>query len=268
MTPEPTQEVPNTVVDLFDMSGKVAVITGGGRGLGYEMAYEFAKRGATVVLASRKLEVCEAAAATIAAETGARTLALQCHVGDWDACTALVEQVLAELGTIDVLINNAGMSPLYESLSTISEALYDKVLDVNLKGPFRLCSLVAEHMQDNGGGSIINISSIASVEPTSSEVPYALAKSALNTLTIALAHMFGPNVRANGILPGAFLTDISLAWDMDAFNKRAKKEIAAQRGGEPHEIVGAALYLASGASSYTTGSLLKVDGGMTWGQGG
>lgn len=257
-----------TMTDLFDMTGKVAVITGGGRGLGYEMANEFAKRGATVVLASRKLAVCEAAAAKITAETGARAIAMECHVGDWDACSKLIETVISDLGTIDVLINNAGMSPLYASLGEISEALYDKVLDVNLKGPFRLCALAAEHMQDNGGGSIINISSIASVEPTSSEVPYALAKSALNTLTVALAHMFGPNVRANGILPGAFLTDISLAWDMDAFNARAKKEIAAQRGGEPHEIVGAALYLASDASSYTTGSLLKVDGGMTWGQGG
>src|SRR5690606_25803038 len=145
----------------------------------------------------------------------------------------------------------------------VSEELYDKVFDVNLKGPFRLSSLVAEHMQANGGGRIVNVSSIAAKQPSEREVPYAMAKAGLNAMTVALAHMFGPTVRVNGIMPGAFLTDSSQAWDLESFNPRATA-FPLQRAGEPHEIVGAAMYLATAASSYTTGSILKVDGGVVW----
>lgn len=249
---------------LFDLTGKVAVITGGSRGLGRAMADAFAASGATVVIASRKGEACELAARQIADATGAETLGLQCHVGDWDACTALVDSVVERFGRIDVFVNNAGMSPLYSSLSSISEALFDKVVDVNLKGPFRLSALVAEHMAASGGGSIINVSSVAASQPSNAEIPYAAAKAGLNSMTIGLAHMFGPTVRANVIQPGPFLTDISQAWDLDAFNELARRTIPLQRGGEPEEIVGAALYLASDASSYTTGSVIKIDGGMAW----
>jgi NAD(P)-dependent dehydrogenase (short-subunit alcohol dehydrogenase family) len=161
-------------------------------------------------------------------------------------------------------VNNAGMSPLYESLSAITEELFDKVIGVNLKGPFRLSALVAEHMAAGRGGSIINVSSIAAVQPTMNEVPYGTAKAGLNALTLALAHAFGPSVRVNTIMPGPFLTDISKAWDLDAFAERAKETIPLQRGGEPGEIVGAALYLAAAASSYTTGAILKIDGGSAW----
>ena len=117
----------------------------------------------------------------------------------------------------------------------------------------------------NARGSIINVSSTSSIQPGAQEVPYAMAKAGLNTLTIALAHMLGPNIRVNGIMPGPFLTEISEAWDLEAFAAKAKREIPLERGGQPHEIVGAALYLASEASSYTTGSIIKVDGGMAWG---
>jgi NAD(P)-dependent dehydrogenase (short-subunit alcohol dehydrogenase family) len=248
----------------FDLTGKVAVITGGSRGLGLAMAEAFAAQGATVVIASRKLEACEAAAARIAAATGAESIGLQCHVGDWQACTALVETVIERFGRIDVFVNNAGMSPLYDTLGSISEALFDKVIDVNLKGPFRLSALVAEHMAAGEGGSIINVSSVAASQPSRAEIPYAAAKAALNTMTVGLAHMFGPKVRANVIQPGPFLTDISKAWDMPAFEEQARRSIPLQRGGRPEEIIGAALYLASEASSYTTGSVIKIDGGMTW----
>lgn len=248
----------------YDLTNRVAVITGGSRGLGRSMAEAFAAQGATVVVASRKGEACELAARQIAEATGATAVGIQCHVGDWDACTALVEQVVDRFGRIDVFVNNAGMSPLYDSLGSIGEALFDKVIDVNLKGPFRLSALVAEHMAAGEGGSIINVSSVASSQPTSSEIPYAAAKAGLNTMTIGLAHMFGPKVRANVIQPGPFLTDISRAWDLDKFNEQARQSIPLQRGGQPEEIVGAALYLASEASSYTTGSVIKVDGGMTW----
>jgi NAD(P)-dependent dehydrogenase (short-subunit alcohol dehydrogenase family) len=251
--------------DLFDLSGRVVAITGGGRGLGREMATEFARRGAKVAIASRKAEQCEQAAAEISEATGGEVVGLGLHVGRWDQCEPFVDTVTERLGPIDVLVNNAGSSPLYPSLGEVNEQLFDSVIGVNMKGPFRLSALVAERIVERGGrGSIINVSSVAAVQPSAVEVPYAMAKSGLNTLTVAMAHMFGPNVRVNGIMPGPFLTDISQAWDLDAFAERAKTTIPLQRGGEPGEIVGAALYLASDASSYTTGSIIKVDGGMTW----
>ncbi len=195
---------------------------------------------------------------------GTEAIGVACHVGHWDDCDALVATTLERFGCIDVLVNNAGMSPLYTSLGSVSEELFDKVVGVNLKGPFRLSALAAEHMVGHSGGSIINVSSIAAVEPSAAEVPYGAAKAGLNALTIALAHMFGPTVRSNGIMPGPFLTDISTAWDLDAFDERAQTSIPLRRGGQADEIVGAALYLASSASSYTTGSIIKVDGGTAW----
>jgi NAD(P)-dependent dehydrogenase (short-subunit alcohol dehydrogenase family) len=250
--------------DLFDMTGKVAVVTGGSRGLGREMCLAFAARGAKVVVASRKLDACEALADEIRETHGTEALAAACHVGRWADCDRLINETLERFGTIDVLVNNAGMSPLYPSLGAVSEDLFDKVIGVNLKGPFRLAALAAEHMTEHGGGSIINVSSTASVQPSAAEVPYGAAKAGLNALTVAIAHMFGPTVRANAIMPGPFLTDISKAWDLEAFDERAKTTIPLQRGGQAGEIVGAALYLASDASSYTTGSIIKVDGGSVW----
>jgi NAD(P)-dependent dehydrogenase (short-subunit alcohol dehydrogenase family) len=254
----------NNRPDLFDLTGKVAVVTGGSRGLGREMCQAFATRGAKVVVASRKFDACATLAGEITHTHGTETLAVACHVGNWDDCDELIATTLERFGTIDVLVNNAGMSPLYPSLGAVSEELFDKVIGVNLKGPFRLAALAAEHMQAHEGGSIINVSSTSSIQPNAAEVPYGAAKAGLNALTIALAHMFGPTVRVNGIMPGPFLTDISKAWDLDAFDARAKTTIPLQRGGQATEIVGAALYLASGASSYTTGSILKVDGGSAW----
>jgi NAD(P)-dependent dehydrogenase (short-subunit alcohol dehydrogenase family) len=250
--------------DLFDLTGEVAVVTGGSRGLGREMCLAFAAAGATVVVASRKLDACATLAEEITATHGTEALAVRCHVGQWADCDDLIRTTVERFGRIDVLVNNAGMSPLYASLSAVSEDLFDKVIAVNLKGPFRLAALAGEHMAEHGGGSIINVSSIAAVEPSAAEVPYGAAKAGLNALTVALAHMFGPLVRANGIMPGPFLTDISKAWDIEAFRQRAEATIPMRRGGSAHEIVGAALYLASPASSYTTGSIIKVDGGTAW----
>jgi NAD(P)-dependent dehydrogenase (short-subunit alcohol dehydrogenase family) len=162
---------------------------------------------------------------------------------------------------VDILVNNAGMSPLYPSVDAISEELWDKVLDVNLKGPFRLTALVGSRMARGDGGSIINISSGAAKRPTPDVIPYAAAKAGLEAMTVGFAQAFGPKVRVNAIQAGPFFTDISKAWDMDAFERRAKSTIALRRGGEPEEIVGAAVYLASRASSFTTGAVLAVDGG-------
>lgn len=253
--------------EQFDLAGKVAVVTGGSRGLGLSMCRAFAQAGADVLVASRKVEACEEAARAVAAETGRRCLGVAYHAGDWADGDRLVEQAYEAFGRVDVLVNNAGMSPLYDSLADVTEALYDKVLDVNLRGPFRLSALVGERMAAGEGGSIINVSSIAAVQPSPHELPYGMAKAGLNALTLGLARAYAPKVRVNCIMPGPFLTDISKAWDMEAFEARAREGIPLQRGGEPDEVVGAALYFASGASSYTTGSVLKIDGGAAYSPG-
>ena len=250
--------------EIFDLSGKVAIITGGSRGLGLEMARAFAVAGANVVIASRKLEPCEIAATEIQEATGRECIGVAYHAGSWEDSDALTELAYDRFGHVDVLVNNAGMSPLYESLTAVTEALYDKVLEVNLRGPFRLSSLIGERMAAGDGGSIINVSSTAAVQPTPTELPYGMAKAGLNAMTLGLARAYSPKVRVNCIMPGPFLTDISKAWDMDAFNERAKTMIPLRRGGQPEEVVGAALYFASAASSFTTGAILKVDGGSAY----
>lgn len=246
--------------NIFDLTGKVAVVTGGSRGLGREMALAFADHGADVVIASRKLDNCEEVADLVRAK-GRRSLAVRYHAASWDDADNLADTVLNHFGNVNVLVNNAGMSPLYPSLTEVSEELYDKVMGVNLKGPFRLSALLGTHMAANDGGSIINVSSIASQRPSPNEVVYGAAKAAVNNLTMGLARTFAPKVRVNCLVPGPFLTDISRAWDLEQFTKSARTAFMLQRGGEPHEIVGAALYLASDASSFTTGTLLNVDGG-------
>lgn len=250
---------PRTASELFDLSGKVAVVTGGSRGLGREMVLAFAAHGADVVIASRKVANCESVADEVRG-LGRRALAVGYHAASWSDADALADAAYNEFGRVDVLVNNAGMSPLYPSLTDVSEELFDKVIGVNLKGPFRLSANIGTRMVADGGGSIINVSSVASHRPSPTEAPYAAAKAGINSLTKSLAAAFGPTVRVNCIVPGPFLTDISKAWDMNTFSEHAKTAYALGRGGEPGEIVGAALYFASDASSYTTGALLDIDG--------
>lgn len=249
------------MTDAFDMTDKVVVVTGGSRGLGRAMVEAFAARGADVVITSRKLPACEMLAQSVTESTGRRALGVACHVGHWDQCDQLFDTVYEEFGRCDVLVNNAGMSPLYDSLGSVTEALFQKVIDVNLKGPFRLSARFGEQMMEDGGGSIINVSSIAAVRPSPAEAAYGAAKAGINNMTVSFARALGPTVRVNTIMPGPFLTDISKAWDLDAFAETASREIPLARGGEPEEVIGAALYFASAASSYTTGAVLKIDGG-------
>lgn len=248
--------------NVISMDGKVVLITGGSRGLGREMALGFAAAGGAVAVASRRIETCETVAKEIEA-LGSEALAHACHVGHWGQVDELVDTVYDRFGRIDVLVNNAGLSPVYDRPVDVTEALYDKVLDVNLKGAFRLCASVGQRMFDGDGGAIINVSSTAAIRPRKDIIPYAAAKAALNALTEGFADAYGPKVRVNAIMPGPFLTDISKNWDMAAFKVRAETSIALRRGGEPEEIVGAALYLASDHASFTTGAILKVDGGAT-----
>ena len=249
------------MADLFDLSGKVALVTGGSRGMGREMVLAFAEHGADVVIASRKLDNCEALAKDVEERFGRQALPYSCHVGDWDQLEALADAAYERFGKVDILVNNAGMSPLYDHIVNVSEALYDKVLDVNLKGPFRLTAIVGTRMQQGDGGSIINVSSEAAIRPRPTVIPYAAAKAGLNAMTEAYSKAFGATVRVNCIMCGPFLTDISKAWDLEEFEKRVKTTHALQRGGRPDEIVGAALYYASAASSFCTGSILRLDGG-------
>ena len=246
---------------LFDLSGRAAIVTGGSRGLGKEMVLAFAEHGADVVIASRKLDNCEAVAAEVSNRFGVRALPVACHVGHWDQVEQLAETAYAEFGEIDILVNNAGMSPLYDSITGITQELYDKVMDVNLKGTFRLTALVAERMKARGSGSVISVSSTAAVKPTPIEVVYGLAKAGLHNMTESFSRAYGPEVRVNCIQPGPFLTDISKAWSDEAI-AAIGQAVSLGRAGEPHEVVGAALYFASDASSFTTGAILRLDGGL------
>jgi NAD(P)-dependent dehydrogenase (short-subunit alcohol dehydrogenase family) len=242
---------------LFDFSGKIALVTGGSRGLGYQIVKALAQRGADVIIASRKLENCEQVAAECRA-LGRRALALSAHVGRWAECDRLVEQAHAAFGRLDILVNNAGMSPRMPS-HEVTEQMFDSVVNLNFKGPFRLASQVAKRMYDGAGGCIINVSSSGSMMPLPAVVPYGSSKAALNAMSRSLAWEYAPKVRVNVLSPGAFRTDIVQAWP-----DKGQGPIPTPRGhaAEPDEIVTAALFLASPASANVTASLVRCDGGQ------
>ncbi len=244
----------------YRLDGKVAVITGGSKGLGRAMALGFAEAGADVVIASRKIEGCEQVADEVRAH-GRRALAVGCHVGDWEQCETLMTRAADAMGGLDLLVNNAGIAPAPPSLAGITETLFDKTIAVNLKGPVRLTGLAADNLRP--GGSIINISSVSSVRPTPHTVVYAAAKAGLNALTIAAAQELGPKgIRVNAIICGSFHTD---SFDRGMPSEEVAAALASRmslgRIAQPDEVVGTALYLASDASAYMTGALLTLDGG-------
>jgi len=243
--------------DAFDLTGKVALVTGGSRGLGREACLALAAHGADVIVVSRKLDACEAVAREVEI-LGRRAVAFACHVGRWAEIDAMVEQAYAAFGRVDILVNNAGMSPVAPSSVETEEALVDAVIALNFKGPFRLSALIGSRMAAGEGGSIINISSAGSVRPMPEIAPYAGAKAALNALTRAHAFEYAPKVRVNAILPGSFRTDVAKHWPPD---KEAQTPAVMKRFGEPGEIATTILYLASNRSSFTTGTLIRVDGG-------
>ncbi len=254
-----SSERTRTAVDpLFDFHDRIALITGGSRGLGYQMARALAERGADVIVASRKLDNCEKVAEELRA-LGRRALAVSVHAAKWDSIDQLIETSLDEFGRVDILINNAGMSPPVPS-HEVSEELFDSVVGLNFKGPFRLASKLAKHMSDGDGGTIINVSSTGALMPTPAVIPYGSAKAALNAMTRSLAAEYGPKVRVNTLSPGPFLTDISKAWPPE---QREYTPNALGRPGRPEEIVTAALFLASPASTFANGALVRVDGGLS-----
>lgn len=247
MTPDP----------LFDFTGKVALVTGGSRGLGYQMVRAFAERGADVIVASRKLDACEAVAGEVRT-LGRRALAIACHCGRWDDIDRLIDAAYAEFGRVDILVNNAGMGPRMPS-HEVTEALFDSVVNLNFKGPFRLASQVAKRMAEGDGGTIINVSSTGSLMPLPQVIPYGSSKAALNAMSVSLAKEYAPKVRVNTLSPGPFLTDIAKAWAEEA---REKSTNDRGRPADPQDILTAALFLASPASINVTGTLVRCDGGQ------
>jgi len=238
-------------------AGRVALISGGARGIGRAVGIRLAEEGWSVAFCYRTSTAAAAETASAIEQTGRRALPVACHVGEWGQVEQLAERAYAEFGKVDILVNNAGMSPAVPS-HEVTEQLFDSVLGLNFKGPFRLASQVAHRMKQAGGGVIINVSSSGALMPLPGVVPYSGAKAALNAMTVSMAREYGPEVRVNTISAGPFLTDISKAWSPEA---RERADNALGRPGRPEEVVTTALYLASPMSSFTTGAIVRVDGG-------
>jgi NAD(P)-dependent dehydrogenase (short-subunit alcohol dehydrogenase family) len=251
--------------ELFDLNGKVAIVTGSTKGIGRAIASGLAQAGATVVVSSRKQELCETVASEIEVETGRTALALACHVGDWDAIPGFVETVNERLGHIDVLVNNAGITPTRLTVSDITQDVWQKIFSVNLEGPLRMAQCVAPVMRDHGGGSIVNIASMGAYSGGPGVCAYAASKAALVNLTKSMAQEWVSwNIRVNVLSPGPFESEMVAGAERNApgFKEMIANGTLMRRVADPFEIVGPVLYLASDASSFVTGDDLSVSGGM------
>jgi NAD(P)-dependent dehydrogenase (short-subunit alcohol dehydrogenase family) len=249
-----------------DLTGKVALITGGSRGIGRAIAVGFARAGAQIVVASRKQAAVDAVADEIRQQGGA-ALAVAAHVGDEQAIKSLVEQAVASFGRIDILVNNAATNPHFGPLLEATPAQWDKIMQVNLRGVFLLCQQVVPIMRRQGGGSIINMASIEGLRPSKGLGVYSVSKAGLILLTHALAQELGPDgIRVNALAPGLIRTDFSAAlWQTPDVAEAVTARTPLRRLGGPEDVVGAALFLASSASSYVSGAVITVDGGLTAG---
>ena len=249
----------------FSLEGKVALVTGASRGIGRAIALAFADAGADVAISSRKLTDLEIVAEEIKAK-GRKSMALASHIAKIDDSKTLVAKVKSEWGRIDILVNNAGTNPYYGPLLDAEEWAWDVTMNVNLKGPFLLGQLVAKVMREQGGGSIINIASIAGIIPSELNI-YSVTKAGLIMLTKVMAKEWGQyKIRVNAIAPGVVKTRLSEAlWKEPAKGEEAARTKALGYIGLPEDIAGAALFLASDASSYLTGETILVDGGESVG---
>jgi NAD(P)-dependent dehydrogenase (short-subunit alcohol dehydrogenase family) len=251
---------------MFDLTNKTAIITGASRGIGQAIAEAYAQAGASLVLTSRKIENVGPVAEAIRA-AGGRAIALPAHAGDQGAAEAVVQAALAEYGRVDILVNNAATNPHFGPLLTAEASHFDKIFEVNVKGYFFMIKAVVPHMQAQGGGKVINLASIAGINPGPGMGVYSVSKAAVIMLTKALAAELAPaNIQVNALAPGFIKTKFSAAlWTNPALSRGIERLTPAGRIAEPSELTGAALYLASDASSFTTGSVLVVDGGITLG---
>jgi len=254
------------VTSPFDLTGKIAIITGASRGIGAAIATALATAGASVVLSSRKQENVEAVAAQIRANGGA-AVASAAHTGDAKAVEALVGGAIETYGGVDILVNNAATNPHFGPLLTADESHWDKTFDVNVKGYLRMIKACAPSMQARGGGKVINMASIAGKIPQPGMGIYCVSKAGVIMLTEVLAaELAALNIQVNAIAPGFVKTKFSAAiWSNAALNTAVLAGIPQQRMAEPEEIAGVALYLASPASSFTTGATILVDGGQAIG---
>lgn len=248
---------------MGDLAGKVAVITGASRGIGQAIAIAYAAAGARVVLASRKQAELDAVAGAINA-SGGHALAVAAHTGDTGAVERLIAQTLAAYGGIDIVVNNAATSPHFGPVLTAEESMWDKTLDVNVKGYWRVARACAGPMRERGGGAIINMASVAGKAPQSGMGIYCVSKAGVIMLTEVLAvELAADNIRVNAIAPGFIKTRFSSAlWDNPRINEAVLRAIPQGRMAAAEELTGIALYLASDASSFTTGATFVIDGGQ------
>lgn len=257
MTPTPSS--------LLDLTGKVAIVTGASRGIGAAIASAFAAAGARLVLASRKTEGLEPVADQIRG-SGGEAIAVACHTGRAADVQALVAQARDAFGGVDVLVNNAATSPHFGPLLEASEAQWDKTYEVNVKGYVHTIRACVPLMRERGGGRVINVASVAGMIPHSGLGVYGVTKAAVIMLTKTLAAELAPDVRVNAIAPGLIETKFSeVLWSTPELQEKALRAIPLHRIGQTDDLVGAALYLASDASGFTTGSVMIVDGGQTLG---
>jgi dehydrogenase/reductase SDR family member 4 len=248
--------------NFFDLTGKVALITGASKGIGESIAHYLAAQGAKVVVNSRKQEAVDAVANAIITE-GGQAVGIAGQVGNADDCKNLFDFTMETYGRVDILVNNAATNPVFGPVENTDDKAFNKIIDVNVKAPFDLAKLCLPVMQQNGGGSIINISSIGGVSPETMLGIYSVSKAALISLTKVMATEWGKyNIRANVICPGLIQTKFSQAlWSNDAIMKHMMSKLPLSRVGQPEEIASLALFLASDASSYCTGGVFVADGG-------
>jgi NAD(P)-dependent dehydrogenase (short-subunit alcohol dehydrogenase family) len=254
-----------SVSELFDLTGRVAVVTGATKGIGRAVAAGLADAGASVVVSSRKQDLCDTVAAEIATTTGQDTMGLACHVGDWAAIPSFVDAVAERFGHVDVLVNNAGINPAPTPVIDVTLEYWRKLQSVNLEGPLRMSALLAPRMRDQGGGTIINVASMGAYIGGAGNAAYAASKAGLVVLTKVMAREWSPwNVRVNVISPGPFVSEMMLGAERVAPGLLERSGAATMLGrvADPGEIVGAAVYLASDASSFVTGEDHVVSGGM------
>jgi NAD(P)-dependent dehydrogenase (short-subunit alcohol dehydrogenase family) len=247
------------------LENKIAVITGGSRGIGLAIAESYLREGATVVIASGKQEALDEAAAELRQKTSGTVLPVAAHTGDPDAVQALVARTVQEFGRVDILVNNAATNPHFGPLIDADAGQWQKTLEVNVMGYFYMCKFAAESMQKTGGGKIINMASIVAFEPGFMMGVYSVTKAAIVMMTKSFAQELATdNIQVNAIAPGFIKTKFSRAlWDNEDINQRIIDHTPAARMGEPEEIAGAALFLASDESSFMTGQTLIIDGGVT-----